>query len=292
MLTVEVVGDADAEKIVKRLRVLDVENHLVVTCSPECGESLAAFRIAAPSRATSVDSVEVVLESADEVEELWTTRLRTFAACMAGMPVESYPAVLRSPVPGWRDIARLRISRLRLALADLDPGGAFTYQHIGSTSVPGLAAKAVVDLQLLVPRIPDAPALESSLHQVGFLPAFGSRPDSPGVYRDTPRGGEAVPDDVWNKRLFYLPDPELPSILHVRRADSPFARHNLLFRDWLRADPARRDRYQRVKTEVAEAHSGDADYDDYTRGKSRYFEEVHQDFEDWGRLTDSPYRRR
>jgi dephospho-CoA kinase len=292
MLTIEVVGDADAEEIADRLRLLDVENRLSVTCSPDGGGSLAGFRIVARSRGTGMDpAADVVLESVDEVEKLWATRLRTFAAGMAGEPVESYPAVLHPSVPEWHNVAQLRITRLRRSLAAVDPGGAFTYEHIGSTSVPGLAAKAIVDLQVLVPRIPEAAELEDSLHRIGFLPALGSRPDSPGVYRDIPRGDEVVPDEVWTKRLFYLPDPELPSILHIRRVDSPFARHGLLFRDWLRANPAQRDRYQRVKVQVAEAHANDADYDDYTRGKSRYFDEIHQDFEDWGRLTDSPYRR-
>lgn len=101
------------------------------------------------------------------------------------------------------------------------------------------------------------------------------------MYRDIPCGTESVADHVWDKRLFFSPDPGQPSILHVRMTASPWGRYTVQFRDWLRAQPAERDRYERVKQKLAQAHAGDPDYDDYTRAKSAYFDRAQPLFERW-----------
>lgn len=71
------------------------------------------------------------------------------------------------------------------------------------------------------------------------------------------------------------------TILHIRRADSPFARYTIWFRDWLRAHDQERDRYAAVKQHLADVHAGDAHYDDYTRDKTAYLDEVQPLFEQW-----------
>jgi dephospho-CoA kinase len=85
-----------------------------------------------------------------------------------------------------------------------------------------------------------------------------------------------VPDEVWVKRLYVSPDPAAPAILHVRRADSPWGRYTVAFRDLLRADPAEAARYERTKTELAQRYAGDPDYDDYTRAKTAYFDSIQE----------------
>ncbi|GAB7191051.1 hypothetical protein NUM3379_17580 [Kineococcus sp. NUM-3379] len=176
----------------------------------------------------------------------------------------------------------MRAARLLAAVERaLEPlGVAGTSDHIGSTSVPGLIAKPFVDLQVRVGRLPAAAELDEALAGAGFTPAAGSRPDSPGVYRDIPRGREQVPDEVWRKRLFVhdLDGPDA-AILHVRQAASPWGRYTVWFRDWLRAHPDARDRYAGFKTRVAAEHAHDTDYDDYTRAKTAFFDEVQEEFE-------------
>ncbi len=108
-----------------------------------------------------------------------------------------------------------------------------------------------------VPELRHDVEFDKALRRIGFRPAEGSRPDSPGVYRDLPRGRETVADDVWDKRLFVRPDPGQPAILHIRKALSPWGRYTILFRDWLREHPAQRSSYQQTKLALADAHAGD-----------------------------------
>lgn len=170
---------------------------------------------------------------------------------------------------------------MRAALAPLAGSGRFGYDHIGSTAVPGLAAKPIVDLQVRMPSLPGPAALARLLAPTGFVPAHGTRPDSPGVYRDSPRPGDPRDHELYEKRLFH--DPARAAILHVRRMDSPFAHFVVVFRDWLRADPEHAKRYQEIKRRLAEEHAGDGDYDDYTRAKSAFFNETNDEMRAWAR---------
>jgi dephospho-CoA kinase len=192
------------------------------------------------------------------------------------------PAVLQPYDPTWPARATRLLTAVRAALAPL--GVAEAFEHIGSTAVPGLPAKAYVDLQVTMSEFPEPAVLDAALAPTGFEPAVGARPDSPGVHRDLPRGAEVVADDVWRKRLFVrdLDGPEA-SILHVRRSSSPWARYTVWFRDWLRAHPEARDRYAAFKAAAAAEHAGDPDFDDYTRAKTAFFDEVQDEFEAWGR---------
>ena len=175
----------------------------------------------------------------------------------------------------WPAAAERRLADLRRVLLPLAPEARF--DHIGSTSVPGLAAKPFLDLQVRMPRLPDPVALDAALVAVGFHPHAGSRPDSPGVHRDSPRGSTRVPDEVWEKRLFTAQDPD--TVLHVRRSDSPWGRYTVAFRDWLRANPEEAARYERTKRALAADHADDPDHDDYTRAKTAYFDQVQASIE-------------
>ncbi len=185
-------------------------------------------------------------------------------------PLRSGPAVLVPHDPQWATHAAERLTELRRALAPLADVDACTFDHIGSTAVPGLAAKASVDLQVRVPALPEPTALDAALAPLGWVPAPGSRPDSPGVFRDVPAPGDTEPEWVWAKRLFASDDPARPAILHVRLSASPFGRRTVAFRDRLRAEPALRASYEELKRQLAAAHAGDPDYDDYTRGKTAF----------------------
>jgi GrpB-like predicted nucleotidyltransferase (UPF0157 family) len=107
---------------------------------------------------------------------------------------------------------------------------------------------------------------------VGFRRAWGSRPESPGVSRDIPRGADDIPADVWEKRLYVASGADV--ILHVRRSDSPWARETVRFRDALCSDPVLRARYQDLKRRLSAANAGKADYDDYTRAKTAFFSDM------------------
>jgi dephospho-CoA kinase len=156
-------------------------------------------------------------------------------------------------------------------LAGLDDG-TWIYDHIGSTSVPGLAAKRFVDLQLGVTGLPEeGSAADAIFDRAGYQATRGSRPDSPGVYRDAVLGPVAAPEPTYRKRLYVRPDPPLPSVLHVRLIGAQWQVATVRLRDWLRASPQARRDYEAAKRQAAARHAGDADFDDYTRAKAAFF---------------------
>lgn len=206
--------------------------------------------------------------------------------------------------PAWPQQAAQQIAAIRAALTGCPGADEAAIEHIGSTSVPGLAAKPFIDLQIRILPLPAEEDIAARLTPLGFVRALGSRPDSPGVYRDLPRGDDVVPAEVWEKRLFVrLLETELetepesdshnepnptPTILHIRRSDSPWGHYTVWFRDWLVAHPAQRRRYESLKQELAQANHGKADYDDYTRAKTAFFDEVQATFTAWGAEHTSP----
>lgn len=182
------------------------------------------------------------------------------------------PAQLSPHDPTWAETARVRLNDIRGALAGLPGVDRAHFDHIGSTAVAGLDAKPIIDLQVRILPLPTEDELGTRLGAAGFHRAWGSRPDSPGVFRDIPRGDEPVPEEVWDKRLFVSDDGAV--ILHIRRADSPWGRATVSFRDRLRADPGAREHYQRLKRRLSDENAGKADYDDYTRAKTRFFDDL------------------
>lgn len=195
------------------------------------------------------------------------------------MPESSNPAELQPHDPAWARLAAEQLEAIKGALSDLVGADVAGFDHIGSTSVAGLAAKPFVDLQVRILPLPSEADLAERLGPIGYSRAHGARGDSPGVRRDTPVGSELVRDEVWDKRVFT--GTVGSTILHVRASDSPWARDTLWFRDWLRANPDARDRYESVKRELSAQNRGKPDYDDYTRAKSAYFAEVRAAFVSW-----------
>lgn len=179
----------------------------------------------------------------------------------------------------WPVRAQQLLDQVCSALDGLAESECFRYDHIGSTAVPGLAAKPILDLQVRMPALPSLEKLGNLLASTDFEPAHGSRPDSPGVYRDTPRPGDEDAAGLHDKRLFHA--PERAAILHLRRTDSPFAEFVVAFRDWLRHHPDQAHRYERLKRDLAEQHVNDQDYDDYTRAKSAFFDEIEPHMRAW-----------
>ncbi|SEQ46075.1 dephospho-CoA kinase [Lentzea xinjiangensis] len=183
---------------------------------------------------------DVWLDNSGEVPDvtaLWdrlvvfeeNVRTRTYAS---GPPVivpydESWPA------QAWR-IAR------RISAA----AGGRHVEHIGSTAVPGLAAKDVLDFQLAVEDMETADSLREVLAQAGF-PYVGP-------YLDTPRG-----EGDWSKRLHAGADPGRGVNLHLRVGGAPNWRWAVDFRDWLRHDAEAREEYAALKLELSRRFAAD-----------------------------------
>ncbi len=143
------------------------------------------------------------------------------------------------------------------ALAELvsSATGPITVQvdHIGSTSVPGLPAKDVIDMQAIVASVQDD-AIRTAVADGLITAGFSQRPGCWNLRDHVPAGWVG---DVtgWDKLVFASPPAMRPGNLHVRAAGSPNERYALLFRDFLRAHPAERDAWGRFKKRLASAVS-------------------------------------
>jgi GrpB-like predicted nucleotidyltransferase (UPF0157 family) len=144
------------------------------------------------------------------------------------------------PDPGWPSEFEQIAERLRSAVGEV----ALRIDHIGSTSVPGLAAKDVIDIQLTVT---DEAALEgagSALERSGWQRVQG-------IVRDHRVPG--FPEDIaqWHKALFSPPPGTRRVNLHVRMQGRANQRYALLFRDYLRAHRDAAAAYAEVKRGLA-----------------------------------------
>ncbi len=150
----------------------------------------------------------------------------------------------------WPDEFAQTGKRLRAALGDL----ALRIDHIGSTSVPGLAAKDLIDIQITAQTL--APGIEEALWQVGFNRSEHYTSDH------VPPGAVADPLE-WTKWFFKPPSTQKAVHVHVRLQGRANQGYPLLFRDYLRAHPSTAEAYAQVKLAlVAHAfHDQDAYYD-------------------------------
>jgi GrpB-like predicted nucleotidyltransferase (UPF0157 family) len=122
---------------------------------------------------------------------------------------------------------------------------ALRIDHIGSTSVPGLSAKDVIDVQVIV-RALDRESIVRAMATVGFEPR-----DNEWNLRDHLPAGWTDDPDRWSKLVFASPPDVRTCNVHVRVAGSPNERYALLFRDFLRADAPARIAWGRFKSELA-----------------------------------------
>lgn len=284
VLRVHLLPGPDARAVAVRLREHDGAGLLAVTAAGEPGT--VALVIATGAGCPDERAADVLLDGGpglmEQVDRLWSERLLPFAHRMAGQPGgKPGPPVLRPHDPRLLDAAQRMLGRIRdgLARRGLDDGR-WTYDHIGSTAVPGLRAKPFIDLQLGAVCLPkeDSP-VDEVLAAAGFVPARGARPDSPGVYRDEVKDPGLAPADAYRKRLYIRPDPGQRAILHVRRLGTPWWSYTVRFRDWLRDNPAGRRAYEQMKQRAAGAHANDADFDGYTRAKEAFFGQVQGEYE-------------
>jgi GrpB-like predicted nucleotidyltransferase (UPF0157 family) len=142
--------------------------------------------------------------------------------------------------------------------------------HVGSTSVPGLAAKDCIDIQV------DVQVLAEQLI-VGCFEKVGFR------LRPEPWNHvEAIPGGLCPKLVFAPPEGERASNIHVLEATSEAARRKLLFRDFLRAHDPARDAWSDFKQRLAAMA---ADIYEYGQAKDGPTKILMIAAENWARQT-------
>jgi dephospho-CoA kinase len=157
-------------------------------------------------------------------------------------------------------------ARISARLAAAAPGLILAVDHIGSTAVPGLPAKDVIDLQVAVSSLDAADSAAPLLAAAGF-------PLVPGAGSDTPKAAEPDPGH-WQKRFHANADPGRAVNIHVRVTGSPGWRYALMFRDWLRNDPAALQLYSEYKAGLAARFAGSGSTREYAEAKEPWFATV------------------
>lgn len=203
-------------------------------------------------------------EVLEQVGQLWHDRALPFNAnLLAGRCAERRGGpVLHQYDPTWPAQAARLAARIQRACGR----AVAAVEHIGSTAVPGLPAKDVIDLQVAVADAEGLDAVEEPLARAGF-------PRKPEIRQDTPKPVDADPAH-WVKRFHANADPGRMVNVHVRVTGSPGWRYSLAFRDWLRSDDDWRSRYLAEKRAVAAEHAGDATTAGYAEGKEPWFTAV------------------
>ena len=159
------------------------------------------------------------------------------------------PVVVVPPDPSWPDMFEVVATKVRSALGDR----ALLLEHIGSTSVPDLWAKPMIDVDLVVADSSREDTYLPDLEAAGFV--LRAR------------------EPQWHEhRVFRGADPS--SILHVWSPGSQELERHLVFRDWLRTHPDDRAAYGALKAELAAR--GFRDVMDYNNHKAEHIYDLYE----------------
>ncbi len=167
------------------------------------------------------------------------------------------PVALAEPTVEWLQRYEQIHERLRAAL-----GPGVRIEHVGSTSIPGIAAKPVIDVQVSVPDIDDEAAFVSQIEALGW------------VLRARERGHRYFRDPAGTPRRVQV---------HVCQVGSKWERNHLLFRDYLRTHPDRTRAYEALKRAASERYPTNRLA--YTEAKGPFIEETLAVAEAWATET-------
>jgi GrpB-like predicted nucleotidyltransferase (UPF0157 family) len=161
--------------------------------------------------------------------------------------------------PTWPALFADQAATLRRALGPV----AMRIDHIGSTSVVGLAAKPIIDVQISVASLEPTEPFRVPLESLGYV-FHGENPEL-------------------TKRYFREPPGARRTHIHVRRAGSFSEQFALLFRDYLRARPDEADTYAHLKRELALTYREDRE--GYTNAKQPYIYTLIARADAWAQAT-------
>jgi dephospho-CoA kinase len=216
-----------------------------------------------------LDNSGTAEDLAERARTLWRERIVPFAHNVAARePARVTPHLVPSD-PTWPDQARRIVARLKTTCGHR----AMRIDHIGSTAVPGLDAKDVIDVQVTVPSLEVADELVDALLTAGY-PRIA---DVTGDVAHTPDPA------LWHKRLHASADPGRPTNVHIRVDGWPNQQFALLFRDWLVAEPGACDEYLTLKRDVAAA--GGRTTGEYADAKESWFVDAYRRAWAWADAT-------
>ncbi len=146
-------------------------------------------------------------------------------------------------------------------------GEAVRIHHIGSTAIPEIYAKPIIDILMEVHQIERVDAYNAVMIQLGYLP----------------QGEGGIP----GRRFFIKGNHDHRTHhLHVYAVNHPEIFHHLLFRDYLQAHPQQAQAYSQLKRELAQCFP--FDIDSYIAGKEPFIKEILQQAQLWRQTLPSP----
>jgi GrpB-like predicted nucleotidyltransferase (UPF0157 family) len=158
------------------------------------------------------------------------------------------PIAIQDYDPLWPQRFETLQSRIDAVLA----GSITAIEHVGSTAVPGLAAKPIIDIDVLLTSAADLPLVISKLASLGYQH----------------RGDLGIP----SREAFRAPPDDFPHHLYVCSPGSLEYRRHVAFRDYLRTHPRDASAYADLKRKLANQFAPDREA--YTQAKSEFVAEV------------------
>lgn len=152
---------------------------------------------------------------------------------------------------GWADLFAQEAKSIRAVLDhDLNP----TIEHFGSTAIPGIAAKPIIDIMIILPRTDPWERLIAPLESLNYVYwAENPHPERMFFVKGMPPYGHGRTHHV-----------------HVRQPAD--AKRELLFRDYLKAHPVEAKRYEMLKRSLAATYPHNREA--YTKGKDGFIQEI------------------
>lgn len=169
------------------------------------------------------------------------------------MSIRSY-ALMSEPIvivdydPYWPKL----FEQIRTLVANVLGDLALTIEHVGSTSVPGLPAKPIIDMDVVVASTTLLPTVIARLAMLGYV-------------HEGDKG-------ISGRAAFVWPPSTPRHHLYVCPWDSEALRRHLAFRDYLLKHPDEAQRYGRLKQELAEKFRNDRSA--YTNAKDEYIQTI------------------
>lgn len=178
-------------------------------------------------------------------------------------------SIMRAGDPIWivpyDDTWPSRFQQLALLMRQALGPVALRIDHIGSTSIPQLAAKPVIDMQISVANFDPLDAYRIPLESLGYV----FHPENPEL----------------TKRYFRESPGQGMIHIHVRRAGSFSEQFALLFRDYLRTHSDIAEQYAQLKYGLAQQYNRVEDRQTYTEAKEPFIWRVIAQADAWAQLT-------
>ncbi|MBM0237638.1 GrpB family protein [Micromonospora sp. ATA32] len=188
-------------------------------------------------------------EYSQEVTQRFQGTPEQIAAGLVGEPPRKWQSiVIEDYDPAWVD----RFAAASSSLNEVLGGLIISVEHVGSTSVPGLAAKPIIDIDLLI---------EDTTEESRYIPALERL------------GYRLVLREPWWHGHRMLVSPAEDVNLHVWPQDAPEPVRHRLFRNWLRSHPEDRELYATTKRRLARdtAHQPG----DYSLAKNAVIDDIY-----------------